>query len=264
GDGIVDTTDVRGKKAHRRFFIDLRKTTDPSDIPDDAVFSTRADGTLRSNFDRDIDLDLSDGDKQREQLCFPVALLLADGGEDWLFDLDDRAIAKSFLRNIRTPVKSYEIPSILLDKNTTKGAVATVFEKVNTGGLALSVFELLTATFAGDGDYFEEHGVDFRLNDGWEKTREIFTSRPVLAGVESTDFLQAVTLLTTRKQNLAHNGSSRPPAVSAKREDILRLTLDNYLEWVDPLRDAFLWVADFLADRHIFDTKFLPYDTQLI
>ena len=36
--------------------------------------------------------------------------------------------------------------------------MATVFEKVNTGGLPLNVFELLTATFAGDADYYDADG----------------------------------------------------------------------------------------------------------
>jgi hypothetical protein len=52
--------------------------------------------------------------------------------------------------------------------------------------------------------------------------------------------------------------------VSAKREDVLKLTLDDYLEWRDQLREAFIWVSDFLADRHIFGTKFLPYPKQLV
>lgn len=81
--------------------------------------------------------------------------------------------------------------------------------------------------------------------------------------MENTDFLQAVTLLATRKRNLADT-SAKPVGVSAKREDILKLTLDDYLEWVDPLREAFLWAADFLADRYIFDLRFLPYPKQLI
>ena len=67
--------------------------------------------------------------------------------------------------------------------------VATVFEKVNTGGLALNVFELLTATFAGDRAYFEAHGTDFRLNDDWRETQLKFASCAVLAGLENTDFL---------------------------------------------------------------------------
>ncbi len=122
---------------------------------------------------------------------------------------------------------------------------------------------MLTATFAGDKEYYDAHGTDFRLNDDWRTTQERFAGHPVLAALENTDFLQAVTLLATRKRNLSSTGS-RPPAVSAKREDILKLSLADYLEWVEPLRKAFTWTADFLADRHIFDVKFLPYPKQLV
>ena len=53
------------------------------------------------------------------------------------------------------PLTSYRIPAIRLTKGTSKDAVATVFEKVNRGGLQLDVFELLTATFAGDRRFYE-------------------------------------------------------------------------------------------------------------
>jgi hypothetical protein len=122
---------------------------------------------------------------------------------------------------------------------------------------------LLTATFAGDKKHFDAHGTDFRLNDDWVNTQKLFAAQHTLAGLESTDFLQAVSLLATRKRNLADT-STKPPAISARREDILKLTLDEYLEWVEPLREAFLWTADFLADRHIFTDKFLPYPKQLV
>jgi len=52
--------------------------------------------------------------------------------------------------------------------------------------------------------------------------------------------------------------------VSAKREDVLKLTLGDYLEWVEPLREAFVWASTFLADQHIFDHGFLPYPKQLV
>lgn len=138
-----------------------------------------------------------------------------------------------------------------------------MFEKVNTGGLPLNVFELLTATFAGDKGYFDTHGTSFRLNESWKATQEEFASYPVLSGLESTDFLQAVTLLTTRARNLEHQGM-RPPAISAKREDVLKLSLDDYLKWVEPLREAFIWSSTFLADRHIIDRRFVPYPKQLV
>jgi hypothetical protein len=81
--------------------------------------------------------------------------------------------------------------------------------------------------------------------------------------VKNTDFLQAVTLLTTRKRN-RESALERSPAISAKRDDILRLGLNDYLRWVDPLAAAFEWAAVFLADQHIFDVRFVPYATQLV
>jgi len=181
----------------------------------------------------------------------------------WLFAMDDKDQASTFHTKVIKPTTTYNIPAIELDTATSKSAVATVFEKVNTGGLSLTVFELLTATFAGDKKHFDAHGTDFRLNDDWVKTQKLFAGQSTLAGLESTDFLQAVTLLATRARNLADT-SPKPAAISARREDILKLTLDEYLEWVDPLRAAFQWAADFLADRHIFTDKFLPYPKQLV
>ena len=70
-------------------------------------------------------------------------------------------------------------------------------------------------------------------------------------------------MLATRKRNLA-DASGKPPAVSAKREDILKLTLDDYLEWVGPLREGFIWASTYLADLHIFDVRSIPYPKQLV
>ena len=112
-----------------------------------------------------------------------------------------------------------------------------MFEKVNTGGLALNVFERLTASFEGDKAYYDEHGKDFRLNDDWRETQLKFAGYPVLSAVENTDFLQAVNMLTTLKRH-GVDTSERPSAVSAKREDVLKLELVDYLAWRDPLREA--------------------------
>jgi hypothetical protein len=263
GDGLVSTKDDRGKLLDRRYYVDIAMALEGEDRMDEAVRSVPGDGVVRSNFGRDIELDLSTEDKEREQGFFPVRLLFSNDTVTWLFAMADKNQANTFHTRVIKPVTTYNIPAIELDKSTSKSAVATVFEKVNTGGLVLNVFELLTATFAGDKEHFDEHGTDFRLNDDWVKTQQMFAGQQTLAGLENTDFLQAVTLLATRKRNLADT-SPKPPAISARREDILKLTLEEYLEWVDPLRAAFLWAADFLADRHIFTDKFLPYPKQLV
>ncbi|WP_166390138.1 DUF262 domain-containing protein [Nocardioides ochotonae] len=262
GEGVVDTMDSRGKRMRRRYYVDIALALEGEDRMDEAVLSLPGDGIERTNFGKDIVRDVSTPESERAIGLFPVRLLFGDA-MSWLFDFEDRDLAKVFNADIIKPAGTYNIPAIELDKETSKSAVATVFEKVNTGGLALNVFELLTATFAGDKSYFDEHGTDFRLNDDWLETQAKFTSYPVLANLENTDFLQAVTLLASRKRNLSHTGP-RPPAVSAKREDVLKLTLEDYLEWVGPLREAFIWASDFLADRHIFDTRFLPYPKQLV
>lgn len=264
GNGVVDTMDSRGKNLQRRYYIDMRLALEGEDRIDEAVIGVPADGVIRSDFGRHVDLDLSTEIKEREQGYFPVRLLFAGAATTmWLFAVEDKDLAAQFFAAVIQPATTYNIPAIELDGSTSKSAVATVFEKVNTGGLALNVFELLTATFAGDGDYYAAHGQDFRLNDDWRATQERFTRYPALEGLENTDFLQAVTMLATHKRRLADT-SGRLPAVSAKREDILKLTLADYLEWVDPLREAFAWSATFLADHHIFDARFVPYQKQLV
>ena len=264
GDGVVDTMDSRGKRLSRRYYLDMELALQGEDRMDDAVLSLPGDGFERTNFGKDIVRDLSTSAKEQENRLFPMRLLFDPmKAAMWLVDMQDPEMMTHFLGNALSPTATYDIPAIELDKSTSKSAVATVFEKVNTGGLSLNVFELLTATFAGDKAYFDKHGTDFRLNDNWKEIKESFSPYSVLGNLENTDFLQAMTLLVTRKRNLASK-DARPPAVSAKREDVLKLTLDDYLEWVEPLRAALIWASRFLADRHIFDARFLPYSKQLV
>lgn len=262
GDGTVNTKDARGKLLDRRYLIHMGIALSDDHRVDEALISIPADGMVRSNFGKDVILDLSDADKQRAEGYFPLHLLYGDY-MSWILELDDRTLGKEFHERFIKPAATYDIPAIVLDEGTDKAAVATVFEKVNIGGLPLNVFELLTAVFAGDADHYAATGEDFRLNDDWRETQHRWTSQPVLSVVENTDFLQAVTMLTTLKRNLADT-SDRPPAVSAKREDVLKLTLPDYLEWREPLRDAFEWAATFLADRYVFRPREVPYAKQLV
>lgn len=71
----------------------------------------------------------------------------------------------TFLSKVIVPIGQYTIPVITLDKDTPKEAVCQVFENVNTGGVSLTVFELVTAVFAMD---------DFELRKDWEDRQEKF------------------------------------------------------------------------------------------
>ena len=101
-----------------------------------------------------------------------------------------------------------------------------LLQRVNTGGVTLTVFELLTATFAAD---------EFDLRRHWEKECQGAWSGPeyrILREVANTDFLQAVTLLATaaRRAAAAAEGQDdeRLPRIGCKRDDMLKLTLDEY------------------------------------
>lgn len=263
GDGVVHTKDSRGKLMDRRYYIHIATALLGEDRMEEAVISMPGDGVLRTNFGKDILRDLSTPERERAEGYFPARLLFGAETVSWLFACENKDQASTFHAKVIQPCLEYSIPAIQLDKTTTKAAVATVFEKVNTGGLPLNVFELLTATFAGDKKYYDTHGTDFRLNDDWQATQQAFAPYPVLSSVENTDFLQAVSLLATLER-AKKDTSDRPRAVSARKEDLLKLSLDDYLEWVQPVRDAFTWTATFLADHHIFETKFIPYPKQLV
>lgn len=264
GNGVVHTKDSRGKLLDRRFFVNIHKAVHYPEEIEDAVIATPIDGVIRENFNRDIKLDLSTTEKQYEHGYVPLSLIYENDWLDWIFSYPDTAIAKQFNEKYIKPALQYQIPAIELDKETEKAAVATVFEKVNIGGLPLNVFELLTAVFAGDSEYYAKTGKDFRLNDDWKETQRMWADYPVLQRVENTDFLQAVTMLASRKRQLENPDSARKIAVTAKREDVLKLTLQDFLEWRDQLREAFIWTDSFLADLHIFTARDIPYPKQLV
>lgn len=276
GGGVVDTDGDRNEKLTRRYFLDIEKSLGTAADQEDAVLSVPEDGVVRENFGRDVVRDLSTREGQIANGFMPFTALFNNTATGWLLEYmqaggpDDlarrSATFTAFNNAVLTQIGTYEIPAIELDNATTKEAVATVFEKVNTGGLALDVFELLTATFAGDVDYYREHGDDFRLMDDWRETESVIGHHPALEGLKRTDFLQAVTLLTTLARRTDHlaTGRSRPAATSARREDMLQLDLDDYIHWAGQVRAALPWVAAFYTSHHIHTSRDVPYRTQTV
>lgn len=277
GDGVVDTEDDRKKKLRRRYFLDVRKVLGDAREIDESVVSIPEDGRITEDFGRRVVLDVSTRARELKNGLMPLTQAFAPGGAAiWLVEyqqagapeaLAERAeLMRELLDRVFTPVSQYKIPAIKLTKDTSKDAVATVFEKVNTGGLPLNVFELLTATFAGDAAYYAEHGTDFRLAEDWERTVQLRNHHPAVSKLGATDFLQAVTLLASLKRRHAdlQAGKAKPSPITARREDVLQLDLREYLDWADPLRSAIPWLAGFLRNEHIHSAGDLPYNTQLV
>src|SRR5699024_4343947 len=75
GDGVVETKDSRGKLMSLRYFVNISKALEGESSMDEAVISVGADGRIWTNFNRDVELDLSTPELQREQRYFPLNLL---------------------------------------------------------------------------------------------------------------------------------------------------------------------------------------------
>lgn len=125
-----------------------------------------------------------------------------------------------------------------------------VFEKVNTGGKPLDVFELVTASFAVD---------TFDLREDWSARAKRLAQRPALKEISSAEFLQAVTLVASYKRSRTTGG-----AVGCRRADVLRLELAAYNANADAVEQGFVRAAQLLDRACIFDGTYMPYQSQLI
>ncbi len=156
-----------------------------------------------------------------------------------------------FKQEIWLRLQQFKVPAIELTRDTPREAVCQVFEKVNTGGVTLTVFELITATFAAS---------EFHLREDWEARQKRMTDKhDVLEAVDGTAFLTSLTLLASYRRHL-----SAGTPVSCKRADVLRLELDEFKQLQASVEQGFLRAAEILAEQKIFDVRSLPYSTQLI
>ncbi len=260
----VLTRDDRGRKIKRWYYFDMNRALDPNADREDAVVSLPEDRKI-TRFGRRVVKDYSTPELEYETMLFPLSKAFdsrrwrVDFERFWQYDEDKIELWNEFDEKIITRFERYQVPVIELGKDTPKEAVCQVFEKVNTGGVTLTVFELLTATFSAD---------DFQLRPDWETRQKIIHSQSILSGVSNTDFLQAVTLLATyERQNQAITDGEQPdraPGVGCKRADMLKLSLKEYLRWAEPLMNGFEMAARFLHSQHLYDAKFMPYGSQLI
>nr|WP_295245517.1 DUF262 domain-containing protein [Ruminococcus sp.] len=251
----VHTRTDKGKKIFRYYYIDIKKACDPNCDRVDAIFSVPETRIITSNFGRDIELDLSNRTKEFENKMFPLNLILDFPEEqNWqneyyaFYNYNPEIIKEftGFNKKIIMQTLQYKIPVISLGKDTPKEAVCQVFENVNTGGVSLTVFELVTAIFAMD---------DFELRKDWEERKAKYFDGDLLSCITATDFLTACTLLSTYKKG---------GTVSCKKKDVLNLSLKDYNKFADALSEGFVEAEKILQEERVFSNKDLPYSTQLI
>lgn len=266
----VHTRTNTGKPLKRYYYIDIELALVGQEQYENAIIGVDENRIIKENFGRDIKLDLSTPEKEYENFYFPCNQILnSDNWEEGLLAYDTAKFSQytQFRRQVLNEFRNYNLPIIELSKENKKEAVCLVFEKVNTGGVSLSVFELITATYAAD---------NVNLRDEWygntkenlEGISQRLGKQRLLRQVQPTDFLQGLTLLYTwekRQADLASGKTGKQvTGVSAKREAVLSLPLAAYQQWKTKLTDGFWKAAKFLRKESFFSTNDLPYRTQLV
>ncbi|MFH1547044.1 MAG: DUF262 domain-containing protein [bacterium] len=265
---VVKTRDSRKKEILRWYYIDMVKALHPNGDREEAIRSLPEDKIVK-NFRNEILEDYSKTDAEYQYMLFPLPLVLdcakwrTNYNKFWNYDSQKTEFFDAFEKSVIDRFKQYQIPVIKLLKETPKVAVCQVFEKVNTGGVSLTVFELVTASFAADG---------FNLREDWagkhnERGQKIEPGRKdrlraqnVLQSVGADELLQAISLLFTyERKKTEPNG-----AVSCKRADILKLRLDDFKKWVEPATSGFEKAGRLLFQQKIFSKRDLPYGTQVV
>lgn len=261
---VVNTRNSKGYEIKRWYYIDMVKALDTDSDLEEAIFSINENKIITENIGRDIILDLSTEENEFKNLMYPVSMV--DNYDEWRtkfieywdYDRDKIKFWNEFEKKIIKGFNGYNLPVIVMKKENTKEAVCQVFEKVNTGGVSLTVFELLTASFASD---------EFDLKADWEDIKNKFKPYKILNNTSNTDIIQAITLYSTFNKRLAAITSGLTeniPSVSAKRKEMLNLTLSEYLKYRDEIVEGFIKSSKILVENHIFNSRDLPYSTQLV
>lgn len=265
----AETKDAKNKPIRRWYYIDMKKAVTNDDDREDAVVSIPEDKVVRTfggGHGGEIALDVTTQAKEYEADLFPAIRIFASSewrreyNKHWRHEAAKSDLFDRFETEVIDRFKQYQVPVIELKKETPKEAVCLVFERVNTGGVALNVFELLTASFAAD---------DFQLRDDWNaRERRLKDQHPVLRNLQNDDYLQAISLLVTqtrRREALATGSTAdNAPGISCKRKDILKLEVSDWQGWADRVEAGFVRAARFLYGQKIFKARDLPYRTQLV
>ena len=263
----VATKTDKGKEIERYYYLSMEKCLDENEDRFDAVLSVPADRKIKENFDRDVRLDISVQQKEYEHKMFPINIIFESNAlMKWQFgymmyytgQAEALKLLEDFQSEVINTIVNYKLPVITLDKTTPREAVCKVFENVNTGGVPLTVFELVTATYATQ---------EFDLRKDWQECKKQIRGindtlrTDLLDGIDETTFLTTVALYTS----YIDKQSGKVGTVSCKKKDVLNLSYESYVANRDQVLTGYRIARDFLLKyQYVFRQRDLPYTTQLI
>jgi hypothetical protein len=130
---VVATVTPKKKKVKRWFYLDIRKALDPAIDREDAIVGVPEDRIVRTDFGREVVLDLSSPQKEYAARMFPVSQVFdwdswQDGfDKQWSGESNEAARDefRTFKRQVLENFKSYRVPVIALDRTTSRRRFAS-------------------------------------------------------------------------------------------------------------------------------------------
>ncbi len=227
-----------------RYYLDLGKLKDGADF-EDAICHVRAT-TKWAKAREDFAL-------QAKELLLPLSVLKGGAGGflQWILQVTNSMVAEERSKmldaltmlndNWIKTIDDYHFPVVTLSDQTEADALCTIFETLNSTGVKLSVFELLTARFWPQ---------NIKLRTLWEKA---LTEHAVIADFEVDPYyiLQGISLASRK-------------AASCKRSDVLNMPASDITEWWDKVVVGLAAGLGILRDDcKVMLPKWVPYQTML-
>lgn len=251
--------DRKSRKGRNVYYLSIKDCLNKQVSREDAVISKPLtnecwDGNRNDNLDDDLSCE------EYRTRMFPLHLCLDDRRVKWIEGYKNfhkqkgaelNRISK-FSTHILDSIKKYEFPTIIISSRADRETVCRMFETINSRGVTLTVFDLLTAKFAVK---------SYDLRKDWKKRQEKLNEFNALRCVRDIDFIKTVTLLATYARS---SESESRKVAKCQREDILGLKLSEYKSNCDQAEQGYLDAQAFLGAQGILLRKDVPYRTQLV
>lgn len=152
-------------------------------------------------------------------------------------------------------IRNYPFPVVELRADMPLSAICHIFEKVNSQGLPLDVFDLCTAILWSQG---------FFLNDKWIKQINEFKDQNLfqMQPLNGTAFMQSIALLASMDRKRA-NPRERL-AVACRKRDLMELDKTTVERYWETLVNGYKEASIFMMDQGILSERILPYTTMII
>jgi uncharacterized protein with ParB-like and HNH nuclease domain len=160
---VVETENAKKQQIKRWYYLDMQRALDKPEEREEAIIAVDEKRKI-IGFGGTEELDVSTSALEFEKLMFPFSAIFdpsdwrTNYNAYWKHAPERTKFFDRFEKEIIDRFKQYQLPVITLTEKVSKEAVCHVFEKVNTGGITLTAFELLTATYAAQ---------NFPLRDDW-------------------------------------------------------------------------------------------------